>query len=135
MLFGLFGWDIWYGLLPSRHSQPLQPTCRRIAALSTYMNQQLELVVHLETPFASCDLPNSVVRETLLVGLTWPTEYWVTLAIAWLEQGAPLDIELVAALDEIAVTKSFSQGIRHRAFALARRWQCIQSAPSLSLKN
>ena len=61
--------------------------------------------------------------------------YWVSLAIAWLEQGAPLDIELVAALDEIAVTKSFSQGIRHRAFALARRWQCIQSAPSLSLKN
>lgn len=132
-MFGLFGWDIWYGLLLHRYNQPLQPTRRCIAALNTYMDWRL--VIHLETPFASCDLPDSVVREALLVGLTWPTEYWVSLAIAWLEQGAPLDIELVAIPDKITATKSFSQGVRHRAFALARRWQRTQSTPNPSLKN
>ena len=92
------------------------------------------LVTKLEEPFASCALEGAAVRQVILMGLTWPTEHWAGLAVAWVEQGAPLDAELVAALDAVA-SKPFSQGIRHSAFALARQWQRVQSPPNPSFKR
>lgn len=92
------------------------------------------LVTHLESPFAASALPYAEARHVVLMGLTWPTEYWACLAIGWLEQGAQLDVELAAALDAIA-SKPFSQNVRHRAFALARQWQRTQSAPNPSFKR
>lgn len=98
----------------------------------TSMDQRL--VIHLETPFASCGLSVEEARGAVLMGLSWPTEYWVDLAIGWLEQSALLDAELAAALDAVTL-KPFSQGVRHRAFALVRQWQRVQLAPDLAFKR
>lgn len=92
------------------------------------------LVTHLEAPFASRELPEAEIRGAVLMGLTWPTEYWAALAIGWLEQGAPLDAELSAALEAIT-SKPFSQRVRHRARALTRQWQRTQSASNPSFKR
>jgi len=81
------------------------------------------LVVHLERPYASYQSELVPARELVVTGLSWPTEYWAGLAIAWLEQGAPIDGEVVALLHQVAKKKNFAQGIRHRASSLARRWE------------
>jgi hypothetical protein len=81
------------------------------------------LLLHLESPYRAYDPSLGTPREVILAGLTCPSEYWVDLAITWLEQGAPIDQEVAAHLDAIAGNKQFSQNVRHRAFALAQRWQ------------
>lgn len=80
------------------------------------------LVVLLETPYSEYrgEVP---VREILLAGLRWETQGWPSLAVAWLEQGASIDEEIKEALDDVAGKKHFSQSLRHKAFALARRWE------------
>jgi hypothetical protein len=93
------------------------------------MDQQF--ITKLEAPLASYNLESSLVKEIILMGLTWPTEYWANLAVGWLEQGAPLDAELVEALEKIA-SKRFSQSVRHRAFSLARRWHRKHSEPNIA---
>ncbi len=40
----------------------------------------------------------------------------------WIEQGVPLNEELVSALEAVSANKSNAQTIRHKAFALAKRW-------------
>ncbi|TXD45159.1 hypothetical protein TR80_001720 [Xanthomonas campestris] len=80
------------------------------------------LVVRLESPFAEYTSTDVPAREVVMAGLTWPTDYWPGLAISWLEQGAPIDERVAAALDQVAEKKAFPQNIRHRALALARRW-------------
>lgn len=81
-----------------------------------------QLVVHLESPYAKYDSAIASPQEVFLAGLNWPMEYWAGLAVGWLEQGAPIDAYVAAALDEVA-KKPFSQAVRHRAFALVRRWE------------
>jgi hypothetical protein len=82
-----------------------------------------KLVVHLEAPYGAYKQVLAPVREVVVAGLSWPTEYWVGLAIAWLEQGVPIDQEVFVLLDRVAQTRHFAQSVRHRAFALARRWE------------
>jgi hypothetical protein len=79
-----------------------------------------DLVVHLEQPLAEY-AGSATVRDVLLVGLQWPTEYWPSLAVSWIEQGAAVDREILALLGWIAVGKQFSQRLRHRARTLHRR--------------
>lgn len=55
-------------------------------------------------------------------GLDWPTPYWPELALAWLEDGVPMDYEIARVLVRIADTKTFPQNLRHRSATLARRW-------------
>ena len=62
-------------------------------------------------------------RDAIDVGLCWPTPYWPELAVRWLEQGAPWDAGVVKLLDAVAYTGQFPQDLRHRAFALARRFE------------
>ena len=101
-------------------------------ALGVSMDQQF--ITKLETPLASSGLEASAVRQLILAGLTWPTEYWAGLAVGWLEQGAPLDADVALALDAVA-SKPFSQGVRHRAFSLALRWQRTQLTPNPSFER
>lgn len=81
------------------------------------------LIINLEYPYTehdSCEVP---ARNVVLAGLGWETEYWPSLAVAWIEQGAPIDKEVKEALDLIVDKKQFPQSLRHRAFALVRRWE------------
>jgi hypothetical protein len=80
------------------------------------------LLVNLESPYKDFDGSEEIAREVVLAALRWPTEYWARLAIEWLAQGAPIDTKVVEALDEVAQHVGFSQSVRHKAFATARRW-------------
>jgi hypothetical protein len=89
----------------------------------------------LEHPFASAQelVKNSGVgseasesfpfEETLLCALNWETDSWAPHALSWLETDYPLTKALIATLRSIAEKKNFSQQVRHRAFALAKRWE------------
>lgn len=87
-----------------------------------------ELVVLLESPqedVTSAEL----VRGAIEAGLRWPSPYWPDLAVRWLEEGASLDSELVKLVDAVATNGHFPQSLRHRAFALARRFDRAQKSP------
>ncbi|GLS94227.1 hypothetical protein GCM10007918_15190 [Piscinibacter gummiphilus] len=79
------------------------------------------IVLPLERPFAEFSAGPFDARAVLLAGLRWPTEYWVELALRWVEQGAPVDVDAAAELHSIS-SKQFSQRVRHRARAAAKRW-------------
>lgn len=64
-----------------------------------------------------------LVRGAIDAGLRWPTPYWPELAVGWLERGAPLDAETAKLLNTVVDTGQFPQRLRHRAFALARRFE------------
>jgi hypothetical protein len=81
------------------------------------------LVVHLEAPYSAYKQIIAPAREVVMAGLCWPTDYWAGLAIGWLEQGAPIDAEVIVLLNQVAGKRHFPQRVRHRAFALARRWE------------
>ena len=80
------------------------------------------LVVHLESPLSEYR-GDVAVKDILLAGLRWETHYWPSLAVAWIEQGAEIDEEIKNVLDSVALQKHWPQTIRHKAFALARRWE------------
>ncbi|MDF9166563.1 hypothetical protein P5X66_20545 [Enterobacter hormaechei] len=80
------------------------------------------LVVYLEKPLHEYSAAQVSAKEVVLAGLSWPTDYWPTLAVSWLEQGVPLDAEIVRVLENIAEKKNFPQKLRHKAFALSRQW-------------
>ncbi|WP_267126697.1 hypothetical protein [Xanthomonas sacchari] len=84
---------------------------------------QWKLVLYLEASFAAYDATLAPPQDVVLAGLSaiWPSDYWAGLAIGWLEEGAPIDSEIAQVLDAM-VKGPFSQSVRHRAFALARRW-------------
>lgn len=51
----------------------------------------------LERPFTEFYAGQAAASEVLLVGLRWPTECWVELALRWIEQGAPVNADVYAA--------------------------------------
>jgi hypothetical protein len=88
-----------------------------------------ELLVLLESPLKDSTSPE-LVRGAIEAGLRWPTptSYWAELAVRWLEEGAPMDEDLVKLLDELNNTRQSPQNLRHRAFALARRFEGSKDA-------
>lgn len=62
-------------------------------------------------------------RDIVIAALKWPTEYWPELALAWLDEGLPVDEELAALLLAVSRQHAFVQRLRHRAFAIAMRWE------------
>lgn len=62
-------------------------------------------------------------RASLMAGLGWVTDYWIDLALNWIEQEYPLDIEIVEMLEAISSRKELPQKTRHRAFTFAKRWR------------
>ena len=81
-------------------------------------------LVFLEQPWAEAAVGNEALRgAAFLMGLRYPGEHWVELALRWAEQGCPLNPEAIHELQRIAgsSSKQFSQQVRHRAAALIRR--------------
>lgn len=79
------------------------------------------LLIFLEASYA--DYRGAVpARQVVLAGLGFPMDYWIGLAVGWLEQGAQLDDEIVEMLNRVAEAPNHAQRIRHRSKALARRW-------------
>lgn len=78
-------------------------------------------LIFLEKPYTENHGPFST-RRVVLAGLESQMEYWIDLAVGWLEQGVPLDEEIVEALSRIAETRQKAQRLRHRSAALAKRW-------------
>jgi hypothetical protein len=56
-----------------------------------------DIVGPLEQPLFAYNGSTSV-RDVLIAGLRWPTEYWVKLAVSWIAQGAATDREILAML-------------------------------------
>jgi len=85
-----------------------------------------KLVVLLESPMEDVGSVE-LVRDAIDAGLRWSTPYWPELAVGWLEQGAPMNAETMKLLETVAGNGNFPQNLRHRAFALARRFEKSQS--------
>jgi len=65
-------------------------------------------------------LPAEIALQPLVVtALTSHSEYWAGLALRWLEDGFPLDLELTQLLAHCAENRILPQSHRHRARKLA----------------
>ena len=77
----------------------------------------------LEQRYATGSYGESIARESVVAGLTSGSDYWASLAVGWIESGLPLDTQLAELLFAIAKVRHMPQRLRHRAYALAKRWQ------------
>lgn len=91
------------------------------------------LVIHLESPYTEYKATGASAREVVLAGLRWSNDYWTGLAIGWIDQGVPVDGEIAHELSRLASMQSLSQGVRHRAFALVRRFTHVQPIEELDV--
>ncbi|NWD45373.1 hypothetical protein [Pseudomonas yamanorum] len=67
-------------------------------------------------------LPADIALQPLVItALTSHPEYWPGLALKWLEDGFPMDVELTAVLAHCVEDKTLSQSDRHRARRLVGR--------------
>lgn len=67
-------------------------------------------------------LPADITLQPLVItALTSHSEYWPGLALKWLEDGFPMDVELTAVLAHCVEDKTLSQSDRHRARRLVGR--------------
>lgn len=89
------------------------------------MDKNPGLVTGLECRFTDARTTGEAARLMVVEGLAvyWPSDYWPSLAISWLEDGFPLDDEIAGLLDAASANKSWSQRVRHRAFALWVKWK------------
>ena len=77
-------------------------------------------LVCLERPWVdAADGDDALRGVAFLMGLRYPGEYWVELALRWAEHGYPLNPAATHELQRIAgsSSKQFSQQLRHRASA------------------
>lgn len=81
----------------------------------------------LELPYSSYS-GSMPATELLLGALNWPTDYWPSLAVGWLEQGAPIDSAIATRLEAIGRGRQYAQRTRHRSFALQNRWTKAQGS-------
>ncbi|MFV8580545.1 DUF6881 domain-containing protein, partial [Ralstonia pseudosolanacearum] len=77
----------------------------------------------LEQPYAIASHDEWTARASVVAGLTSGMDYWAGLAVGWIESGLPVDTQLAELLFGIAKLRHMPQRLRHRAFALAKRWQ------------
>ena len=81
-------------------------------------------LIYLERPWSDATgVDAAVLDAAFLMGLRYPGEYWVDLAMQWAELGFPVTDESADELKRIASSsqKKFPQQLRHRAAALLRR--------------
>ena len=82
------------------------------------------LVALLEKEYKwAIDHSDQDLEETVMAGLIWETHYWIDCALDWLDQGYPVNENMIEALERISSDKKKPQKTRHRAFAFAKRWQ------------
>ena len=68
---------------------------------------------------AVCISPERLVLFALTA--SWGS-HWPELAVSWLESGLPISPAIAHALNALSQDKRFPQSVRHRGFALAKRW-------------
>lgn len=79
------------------------------------------LLLHLEQPLQAYAGIAPVVH-VVMAGLDYETsDYWPGLAVGWLEQGVPVNADVLQALSRVTGRKHFSQGVRHRSAAVVRQ--------------
>jgi hypothetical protein len=82
------------------------------------------------------DYQSVSLSELVAFALRSSSNYWLGLAVRWLEDGFPVDETIAQACDEMISAKRGSQADRHAAFRMIRRWEkdrepeCEQGAPS-----
>ncbi len=84
------------------------------------------MVLHLESDWKQLlGSDPSLLPVVLLQGLRYPGPYWVDLALSWIECECPIDEEILTELSRVGSEskKRLPQSTRHRAFALARRFE------------
>lgn len=91
------------------------------------------LIIHLETPYCEYQSDIASIRDIVLAVLQCSNDYWSSLAVTWLENGAVIDAELEQELQKISVATALSQQLRHRAFALAHRYLQQQTIEELDV--
>ena len=89
--------------------------------------QPRSVVTHLEAPLSAYASGEIAARDVVLSGLSWDTPHWPTLAVAWLEQGLPVDDEIAELLGQVVSRPKWPQALRHRAKALLKSWQIERS--------
>lgn len=57
---------------------------------------------------------------TVLTALAWPTPYWPTVAVSWLEQKFSPPAKALEHLGTLSHNKAMPQHLRHRCLALIR---------------
>ena len=87
------------------------------------MNFESEFVSKLIRPLSELEGTQFTPRQVILAAIEWPNENWLEEALLWIEQGVPLDEEIAKALESVSTRKTHSQHLRHKAFALAKRWR------------
>ena len=79
------------------------------------------LLLHLEHPLAEYS-GSALVAQVVMAGLKYEgSDYWASLAVEWLEQGAAVDADILQALAQISQNKHFSQRLLHRSTAILRQ--------------
>lgn len=62
-------------------------------------------------------------------GLRWNgADFWPMMAMSWLEDDFPLNDDIADALDALSKRKGVQQTLRHKAFAMARRYERAQTS-------
>ena len=88
------------------------------------MKDPRDLVLALEQPLGASDHRSEAeLKAIVMAGLTFPSDYWVGLAVDWLVEGAPMDDDIGRELERVAVDRAFSQRTRHAAQKLVSHWK------------
>lgn len=91
---------------------------------------QRALLVFLDAPYASYRPVLAPARDVVLAALRWPSHSWANQAISWLNEGAPMDVEIAEALEALTEKKTYPQQLRHKAAAIARKWRHDSTLPN-----
>jgi pimeloyl-ACP methyl ester carboxylesterase len=71
--------------------------------------------------------------DLVVFALAGPAKWaWGGNAVSWIEAGFPVDDAIASALERVAQDKRFPQRVRHRAFAVAKRWRRAHATPAHS---
>ena len=65
----------------------------------------------------------SISMPALVACALGASPYWGVQAVNWLDDGFPIDVGLAQRMVRLAEEESIPQPVRHRAFALVRRFQ------------
>lgn len=91
------------------------------------------LVAHLESSYTTYVPESASVRNVILAGLQWPSDYWSGLAVSWLEDGAPIDEDIAVQLEKLSISPTMPQALRHRASRLLQRYMRFKKIGELDV--
>jgi hypothetical protein len=109
---------------------------RNYVALLPLLEHSLEDVeLQLQASLVVARIPSECIQSISLERLvlfalaSWG-EHWPALAVSWLESGLPASQSIAQALQSLSEETRLPQPVRHRAFALERRWSKSQAGPA-----